>query len=268
MNPWKRFQPFVPGFFLLLLFACATVPLTGRKQLTLIPNSELMAMSLNSYQQVLIESTLSNDTAKVAMVKRVGGRLADAAEVYLSAHGYSTADYKWEFNLIEDDSTVNAWCMPGGKVAVYTGILPITQDETGLAVVMGHEIAHAIANHGNERMSESLLIEMGAVALSAALEEQPQKTQDLFMLSYGAASHLGATLPHTRGHEAEADRIGLTLMAMAGYDPRAAIPFWQRMNQMSGARPPEFLSTHPAPQTRIDNIRSYLPEAMANYRAP
>jgi predicted Zn-dependent protease len=268
MSDWKRLR-IVPICYLLCLFmGCATVPLTGRRQLALIPNSQLVSMSMDSYQQVLRESTLSNDPAQVATVRGVGVRLADAAEKYLQAHGYSTAEYQWEFNVIKDDDTVNAWCMPGGKVAVYTGILPIARDDNGLAVVMGHEIAHAIANHGNERMSEQLLVQLGGAALSVALEEQPQRTRDLFMLSYGAGSQLGMVLPHSRGHEAEADRIGLTLMAMAGYDPRAAIPFWQRMNSTGGARPPEFLSTHPAPQSRIDNIRSCLPEAMAHYRAP
>jgi len=225
-------------------------------------------MSADSYQKVLAESALSDNPQQVETVRRVGVRLAEATEKYLTAHGYSTAEYHWEFNVIKDDETVNAWCMPGGKVAVYTGILPITQDDNGLAVVMGHEIAHAVANHGNERMSEQLLLQMGGVALSVALNEQPERTRDLFLLSYGAGTQVGLALPHSRSQESESDRIGLTIMAMAGYDPRAAIPFWQRMNAAGGGRPPEFLSTHPAPQSRIDNIRTYLPEAMAHYRAP
>jgi len=249
-----------------LAAGCSTVPITQRTQLTLIPDSEMVAMSLQSYREILNESKLSQDTQKVAMVRRVGGRIAAAAEKYLASYGYPTDQYRWEFNLINDDSTVNAWAMPGGKVAVYTGILPYTRDENGLAVVLGHEIAHAIANHGNERMSEQLLLQMGGAALSVALEKQPEQTQNLFMLSYGAGSQLGLILPHSRRQEAEADRIGLTLMAMAGYDPHEAVPFWQRMNAASGDRPPEFLSTHPAPESRIENIQQYIPEAMASYR--
>jgi len=156
--------------------------------------------------------------------------------------------------------------MPGGKIAVYTGILPIAQNDNGLAVVMGHEIAHAIANHGSERLSQSLLVELGGAALSVALQEQPAKTKELFSLAYGAGSQVGILLPYSRLHESEADRIGLTIMALAGYDPREAIPFWQRMNQVGGQNPPEFLSTHPAPDSRIANIERFLPEAMALYQ--
>ncbi len=248
-----------------LFSACATVPMTERKQLTLIPSSELQAMSLTSYQEVLGESKLSNDPAQVERIRKIGSRLASAAESYLKGHGYSTAEYAWEFNLIDDPETVNAWCMPGGKVAVYTGILPVAQNDNGLAVVMGHEIAHALANHGNERMSQSLILELGGVALSTALKQQPAKTKELFMTSYGAAGQVGLLLPYSRLHEKEAARIGLILMAMAGYDPREAIPFWQRMNAQGGERPPEFLSTHPAPESRIAQIEQLLPEAMGIY---
>ena len=175
-------------------------------------------------------------------------------------------NYKWELNLIEDDKVVNAWCMPGGKVAVYTGILPVAKDETGLAVVMGHEIAHAVAKHGNERMSEGLLVQLGGVGLSVALGEQPGATHDLFMQAYGITTNMGLMLPHSSLQESEADHIGLIQMAKAGYDPREAIPFWERMNAQGGSRPPEFLSTHPAPESRIHDIQALIPEAMRYYQ--
>lgn len=252
----------------LMLSACATVPLTGRESLRLVSDSELLSLSLKQYDEVLKTSKLSHDSAKVEMVKRTGERIARATEQFLRDSGMESdiKNYKWEFNLIEDDKTVNAWCMPGGKVAVYTGILPLTQDETGLAVVVGHEIAHAIAKHGNERMSESLLVQLGGMGLSLALAKQPAATSQIFMAVYGATANVGVLLPYSRLHESEADRIGLVLMAMAGYDPRGAVPFWQRMNQEGGSRPPEFLSTHPAPETRINHLQSLIPEAMKYYR--
>lgn len=253
------------GAFLLLL-ACSTVPLTGRSQFAILPESEMASLGLDSYKQALSEATLSKDPGEVDTVRRVGNRLAKAAEDYLKANGQSIEHYKWEFNVIKDDKTVNAWCLPGGKVAVYTGLLPIAKNDDGLAVVMGHEIAHAIARHGNERMSQGMATQLGGVALSTALTKQPATTKNLFMTSYGVASQVGVLLPYSRMHESEADRIGLTLMAMAGYNPDEAIPFWQRMNESGGSRPPEFLSTHPAPDSRIQNIRSYIPEAKAAYR--
>ncbi|RJP31384.1 MAG: M48 family peptidase [Candidatus Omnitrophota bacterium] len=257
----------VPFFLLFLIAACATTPLTQRRQLVLLPSSQLMQMSLSNYGEVKNNSKLSTDPREVEPVLRVGKRLADATMRYLKEQNLPTADYAWEFIVIKDDETVNAWCMPGGKIAVYTGILPITKDDTGLAVVMGHEIAHAIANHGNERMSQGMLAELGSVALAYAVKEQPEKTKDLFFQAYGAGTQIGLLLPYSRLHESEADRIGLTIMAMAGYDPNAAIPFWQRMNALSDSRPPEFLSTHPAPDSRIENIKQYLPEAMRHYQS-
>ena len=257
-------------FFILLLFyivACAEVPITHRKSLHLVPESELLTMSLQQYDEVLKKSKLSTDQRKVQMVRKVGIKIAKAAEAFLADAGQSTniKNYKWEFNLIEDDKTVNAWVMPGGKAAVYTGILSYTQNETGLAVVLGHEVAHALADHGNERMSEALVTNMGGMALSVALSRQPQQTQQLFMTVYGAGANVGFLLPYSRLHESEADRIGLTLMARAGYDPREAIPFWERMSKQEGQRPPQFLSTHPAPETRIADIKKYLPEALLYY---
>ena len=254
-------------FFVLLLFyvvACAEVPITHRKSLHLVPDSELLTMSLQQYSDVLNKSKLSTDQQKVQMVRKVGSKIAKAAEAFLAEAGQSAniKNYQWDFNLIEDDKTVNAWVMPGGKAAVYTGILQYTQNETGLAVVLGHEVGHALADHGNERMSDALVAQMGGMALSVALSRQPQQTQQLFATVYGVGANVGFLLPYSRLHESEADRIGLTLMARAGYDPREAIPFWERMNKQGEKRPPQFLSTHPAPETRIADIKKYMPEAL------
>ncbi|MEZ4550961.1 MAG: M48 family metallopeptidase [Desulfobacterales bacterium] len=202
------------------------------------------------------------------MVRQVGARIQSRSSI-LPDHGMSDAlaDYAWEFNLVESEE-INAWCMPGGKVVVYTGILPLTQDENGLAVVMGHEIAHAVAQHGNERMSQGLLAQMGGVALSVAMESQPETTQQLWMAAYGLGAQYGLMLPYSRLHENEADQLGLVFMAMAGYDPRGAVAFWQRMAAKKGGQsPPEFLSTHPSDQNRIKNIQSLIPDAMTYYNA-
>ncbi len=252
----------------LLLIACATVPVTGRRQLSLISAPEMAAMGADGYQQFLQESTLSTDAGRTKMVRDVGVRISAAAEAFMREHDMAgeLGNYQWEFNLVEADTVINAFCMPGGKIGVYSGILPVTRDETGLAVVVGHEVAHAIANHGGERMSQLLLVQMGGMALSKAVEEQPEKTQQLLMLAFGIGAQVGVLLPYSRQHESEADRIGLILMASAGYDPRAAVPFWERMNQEGGARPPEFLSTHPAPERRIEAIKSHLPEALRYYQ--
>jgi len=251
-----------------VVWGCAEVPITHRQSLHLVPESELLTLSLQQYNDVLQKSKLSTDNQKVAMVRRVGDRVAKAAESFLAESGHKDLikNYQWQFNLIEDDKTVNAWVMPGGKAAVYTGILPFTKDETGLAVVLGHEVGHALANHGNERMSQELLANMGGTALSVALSSQPQMTQELAMAAFGAGASIGVLLPYSRLQESEADHIGLILMARAGYDPREAVPFWQRMNGAPGSRPPEFLSTHPAPETRIADIKALIPEAMAHYR--
>jgi predicted Zn-dependent protease len=249
-------------------FACAQVPITDRQSLALLPESQLATMSLQEYDKVLKNSQLSSNRQQVEMVRRVGFKIAKAAEDFLKEAGMQSEikNLNWEFNLIEDDKLANAWVMPGGKAAVYTGILKYTQNETGLAVVLGHEVAHAIARHGNERMSQGLLAQMGGAALSVALSQNSAATQNLFMQAYGAGATVGLLLPYSRLHENEADRIGLTLMARAGYDPREAVPFWQRMNEQGGRRPPEFLSTHPAPATRIDNIKRYIPEALVYYK--
>jgi predicted Zn-dependent protease len=269
IHKWRFLGGLVAAIWLLLqVLGCAEVPITHRKGLHLVPETELLSMSLQQYDDVLKKSKLSTDTQKVETVRRAGNRIAKAAEAFLTETGQQDKikNYKWEFNLIEDDKTVNAWVMPGGKAAVYSGILPYTQDETGLAVVLGHEVAHALADHGNERMSEALIANMGGMALSVALSQQPQLTQQLFMTVYGVGANVGFMLPYSRLHESEADRIGLTLMARAGYDPREAIPFWERMSKQEGkSRPPEFLSTHPAPETRIADINKYIPEALPYY---
>jgi predicted Zn-dependent protease len=252
---------------LTLLAACSTVPLTGRRQLALVPASEMQAMSYQQYGDFLNSNKLSTDAAQTAMVKRVGQRIEGAVEQYMDYKGLRAqlSGYQWEFNLVES-SEVNAWCMPGGKVVVYTGLLPVAQDETGLAVVLGHEIAHAIARHGDERMSQGLLQQMGGAALAAGLERKDPATQQLWMTAFGVGTTLGVMLPYSRTHESEADHMGLMFMAMAGYDPAASLTFWERMAAGSKGAPPEFLSTHPADQTRIANIRKLLPEARKRYK--
>lgn len=252
---------------LLILGACKTVPLTGRKQVSLIPGSQMNAMAVNQYQQVLSESKVLRGTPEANMVNTVGQKISQAVEQYLRQKGHAEMikDFKWEFNLIEEN-VANAWCMPGGKVAFYTGILPICQDEAGIAVVMGHEVAHAIANHGSERMSQGLIQQYGGVALQVAIKEQPEKTQGLYMAAYGIGSQYGAMLPFSRLHESEADEMGLVFMAMAGYDPREAPKFWERMAANSGgSQPPEFMSTHPSNQTRIKDLNANMGEAMKYY---
>lgn len=253
---------------LIVLAACSTVPITGRSQINLIPGTSMISMSLQQYDQFLKEHKVSSNQEQTRMVKRVGARIQGAVERYFASSGLSShlSDYKWEFNLVEDKQ-INAWCMPGGKVVVYTGILPVAKGEAGLAVVMGHEIAHAIAEHGNERMSQGLLAQMGGLALSTALSTRTAETQKLWMSAYGMGAQYGALLPFSRLQESEADQLGLTFMAMAGYDPREAISFWERMAaQKGGQAPAEFLSTHPSDATRIENIKRLVPEAMRQYQ--
>jgi predicted Zn-dependent protease len=254
----------------LLLLSCSTVAVTGRKQLNLVPRSTMLSMSVQQYDEFLKANKLSENQEQTQMVKGIGTRIEKAVGQYFTERDMShkLKDYAWEFNLVESEE-VNAWCMPGGKVVVYTGILPITKDESGLAVVMGHEIAHAIAEHGNERMSQALVTQLGGMALSKALEEKPEQTQQLWMAAFGVGAQLGVLLPYSRLHENEADHLGLIFMAMAGYDPNAAVGFWERMAQMKGGQaPPEFLSTHPSDEKRIKNIKELIPEAMQYYREP
>lgn len=261
----KIFLPII--LIALTVYYCSTVPITGRSQLNLVSASEMNAMSFQQYNEFLKQSKLSNDKSAVDMVKRVGVNIQKAVERYFTQNNLAKElqGYAWEFNVVESEE-VNAWCMPGGKVVVYTGILPIAKDEAGLAVVMGHEIAHAVAQHGAERMSQGLMQELGGVALSVALANEPAETQSLFYAAYGIGTTVGIMLPYSRTHESEADRLGLIFMSMAGYDPNAAVDFWTRMSaQKGGAAPPEFLSTHPSDQTRIADIKKNLPEAMSYF---
>jgi predicted Zn-dependent protease len=253
---------------LTVLAGCTSVPLTGRSQLSLIPASTMLSMSYEQYGEFLKTNPLSRDSANARLVRRVGERIRTAVERYAVEKGFTgrLEGYRWEFNLVASDD-VNAWCMPGGKVVVYEGILPVTQTETGLAVVMGHEIAHAVADHGAERMSQNLLTQLGGVGLAVALEKEPQQTQDLWFAAFGAGAQVGILLPFSRTHESEADRLGLIFMAMAGYDPQEAVSFWSRMAAgKKGSAPPEFLSTHPSDQTRIEDLRKLMPEAMTYYK--
>lgn len=255
---------------LLMLSSCTQVAITGRKQLNLVPASIMQSLSFQEYSEFLSQNKLSGNTQQTAMVKRTGLRIQKAVEQYCAQNNMSDQldGYKWEFNLVEDPA-VNAWCMAGGKVVVYTGLLPVAKDEAGLAVVMGHEIAHAIAKHGAERMTQSLIVEFGGMGLSQALTKQPEQTRNLFMKSYGIGTQYGVLLPYSRTHESEADHMGLMFMAMAGYDPQQAVSFWERMAAAGkdNAAPPELLSTHPADSTRIKNIKSLMPEAMQYYNA-
>jgi predicted Zn-dependent protease len=260
--------------FLLLIFlavfalSCQTVPITGREQLSIIPASQILPMSFNQYRDFLSKHKVIEQGEQAEPVKRVGTRIARAVERHFSEHGMADRlkGYSWEFHLVEEKE-VNAWCMPGGKVVVYTGILPVTKDENGLAAVLGHEIAHAVANHGGERMSQGLLVEMGGLTLDAALSRNQKKTNSLFLAAYGIGAQVGVLLPYSRVHESEADHLGLIFMAMAGYDPHGALAFWERMaGAKQGKAPPELLSSHPADKRRIENIRALLPEAMKYYR--
>jgi predicted Zn-dependent protease len=248
--------------------ACTVVPLTGRKQLNLMPESEMISMSLTSYSDFMKGNPVSTDQRNSEMVRKVGTDISNAVIKYFTDNNLASrlSGYQWEFNLVKNDSTPNAWCMPGGKVVVYSGILPYTVDQNGLAVVLSHEIAHAVARHGNERMSQELLTQFGSVALSEALKQKPAETQGIFNSAYGLGAQFGLLLPFSREHELEADKLGLIFMAMAGYDPQTAIPFWERMNSKSGAKPPEFMSTHPSDATRINKIKEALPGAMVYYK--
>jgi len=250
--------------------SCAKNPITGRNQAKLVSESELQAMATQQYQQFLSENRVVAASADrdAEMVRRVGQRVANAVTAYYRDKGLASSldGYKWEFNLVQNNDA-NAWCMPGGKVVVYTGLLPITQNEAALAMVMGHEIAHATLLHGNERMSQGLIQQLGGVALSVAVSNQPAQTQNLFMNAYGVGSQVGVLLPFSRKQELESDRYGMIWGAMAGYNPREAINLWKRMESASnGQAPPEFLSTHPAPGNRISQLEKYLPEALKYYK--
>jgi predicted Zn-dependent protease len=256
------------GLTAVVLWSCSSVPITGRKQLSLVPDDQIMAMAATQYDTVLMTNQLSTNEEQTAMVKRCGARIQKAVEAYFQSKDQMAqlAGYEWEFNLIESDE-VNAWCMPGGKVAFYTGILPICQDEAGIAVVMGHEVAHAVAKHGNERMSQAMLAQYGSVALDAALAKNSEGTKQMAATAFGIGATYGALMPFGRKQESEADHLGLIFMAMAGYDPSTAVPFWERMAANSqGGKPPEILSTHPSDESRIANLRTLMPEAQKYYK--
>lgn len=247
-----------------VIYSCSIVPITGRKQLSLLPESEMIAMGLTTYKEFMDSMKVSTNTTKTAMVKEVGGKITASVESYLAANGMQGRldGYAWEFSLIQDDATANAFCLPGGKIVVYTGLLPLTVDNNGLAVVVSHEIAHAVARHGNERMSQQLVLQMGGMALSEAVKNKPEQTQSVYNTVFGVGAQMGISLPYSRTHEYEADKLGLIFMAMAGYDPGSAIPFWERMSSAGGSKVPEFLSTHPSDSKRIDAIKAALPEIM------
>src|SRR6185436_10370472 len=255
-----------------LAIACSKNAVTGRSQFKLLSESELQGMANTQYRDFLNQNhnkLVSSSTNRDAeMVKRVGQRITKAVTEYYGSIGKSNIldGYNWEYNLV-DDKAANAWCMPGGKIVVYTGLLPITQNEAALAVVMGHEVSHALLQHGNQRMSQGLAQQLGGVALSVAVANQPAQTQNLFMQAYGAGTTVGVLLPFSRNQELEADKYGLIWTAMAGYNPQEAIALWERMEKASqGQSPPEFLSTHPSEGRRIDQLQQFMPEAMKYYK--
>jgi len=254
---------------IMLVVSCSKVPLTNRNQLNLLPEKELIAMSLTSYGEFLSKNPPAPaGDSNAQMVKSVGSKISNAVINYMNQNKLQdrVKGFNWEFNLVNSPE-VNAWCMPGGKVVVYSGLLPVTKDEAGLAFVMGHEIAHAVARHGNERMSQMLVAETGSIALDVAMKDKPSETRNMFMTAYGVGAQVGVLLPFSRTHETEADKLGMIFMAIAGYDPSQAPLVWQRMIKISsGSKPPEILSTHPADQTRINNLKKFLPTAMKYYK--
>lgn len=242
-----------------LLLGCATAPYTQRSQLVVMPESQMIALGAQAYEQVVAQERVVRDARITEPVRRVGARIAEAAD---------KPDYRWEFTVIDDPQQANAFALPGGKVAVYTGLFPVARDEAGLAAVLGHEVAHALARHANERMSQGMLLQLGALGVSSALGSASPTTQRAVMQALGLGAQVGVVLPFGRSQEAEADRIGMILMAKAGYDPAAALELWERMQQHAqGAQPPEFLSTHPSYGTRQRNIRSWIEEARGYYEA-
>ncbi|HPR30532.1 MAG TPA: M48 family metallopeptidase [Prolixibacteraceae bacterium] len=249
--------------FLVLFEACSTVPIIGRKQLSLLPESQMVSLSLTSYREFLDSSVVITKGDPVKMVKNTGSKISASVMKFLRDNGLENraSAFSWEFNLVEKPD-INAWCMPGGKVVFYSGILPVCLNEAGVATVMGHEIAHAVAQHGNERMSQGLIAQLGGMALDLAIQNEPEQTRNIFLNAYGIGSQLGVILPYSRKHEYEADKLGLIFMSMAGYDPSEALRFWERMAALGGTPVPEFLSTHPLTEKRIEELRNYLPEAL------
>jgi len=248
--------------FLFLVISCKTVSITGRKQLNFIPNSQLFPASFAQYEAFLEEHPVTKDSAQQQRIQRIGNRLVDAVEKYYKAKGWEDQlkGYEWEFNLVAD-TVKNAFCMPGGKVVYFEGLLDVTETDPEIAAVMGHEIAHALANHGAERMSQMYMQNIGAILTMLATQKASKEEQEKWLAIYGYGTTLGIILPYSRKHESEADKIGQILMAIAGYNPDAAVDVWIKMTQMAGQQPPEFLSTHPSHETRIKNLKEWAPEA-------
>lgn len=255
-----KVAPLVSFLLLVLLFAsgCQTVPQTGRSALHLVSSDRLAAMASAQFGELKQNTPISRDPKYTSMVNRVGERIA-----YVAAADMPNA--QWEFVVFDDDDQINAFAMPGGKVAVYTGIFKIARTDDELAVVMGHEVAHVAAGHGNERVSQQMLAAGGALAVGLGTRDMSSSERQLIMAAYGAGATLGVMLPYSRYHESEADEIGLIYAAQAGYDPRAAITFWQRMEAQKSGAPPEFLSTHPSGSTRIRKLNELMPKAVAIY---
>ncbi len=261
----KKLILLVEIFTITLMFSCATNPLTGKKTLNFVSNSELFPSAFLQYGDFLKKNKVIVGTSDAKRVENVGMKIKAAAEKYLTSIGQPEylKDYRWEYKLV-DDKAVNAWCMPGGKIVVYTGILPITKDDAGLATVMGHEVSHALANHGAQRMSAAQLQQLGAVGVAVATGSQSAEKQQMWQQYYGVGSQVGVMLPFSRSQETEADKIGLILMTIAGYNPDEAVVFWSRMSANSGGQaPPEIMSTHPSDATRIANLKALVPEARA-----
>lgn len=246
---------------LLIVLACKTVPITGRKQFNLVPDSQVLPMSFAQYEGFLKENKLSTNATQTKQIKDIGSRISKAVDRYMRANGMTEEanNYKWEFNLVQD-STMNAWCMPGGKVVFYTGILPVCKNEDGIAAVMGHEVAHAFAKHGQERMTQGIAAQLGGIAVALGTAGKKEETQQIWNAVYGIGAQVGM-LKYSRVHETEADRLGMVFMIMAGYQPKEAVNVWIRMSELGGQQPPEFLSTHPSHETRIKNLTDYIPEA-------
>lgn len=245
------------------IFSCVKNPFTGKSNLNFVSNNELFPTSFQQYGSFLKENKVITGTADAKRVEMVGLKIKMAAEKYLEANGYKEylKDYAWEYKLVESKE-VNAWCLPGGKIVFYSAILPICKDDAGMAAVMGHEVAHALANHGAQRMSAGILQQAGAGLVGVAVDAKSNQEKQLWMTAYGGITQYGGMLPFNRSHESEADKIGLILMSIAGYDPMTAISFWERMSANSGGKSqPEFLSTHPSDATRIQNLKKLIPEA-------
>jgi len=245
----------------ILVASCKTVPITGRKVLNFVPDSQVLPMAFAQYDGFLRENTLSKDVAKTKEIKQIGSRISKAVDRFMRTNGMESEanSYRWEFNLVEDE-TINAWCMPGGKVVFYTGILPLCKNKDGIAAVMGHEVAHAFAKHGQERMSQGLAAQLGGMAVAIGTANKPEKTRQLWNMAYGVSSQLGM-LKFSRVHEDEADKLGMVFMIMAGYNPKEAAQVWVRMKALGGTQPPEFMSTHPSHESRIETLTKYIPEA-------